>query len=160
MASAAGYAPVVQLLLLDGRADVTSNQQYAIRKASANGHSYVVRNLLMLPQVDATINDNEALRRAGANGHMDVQWLLLSHAPVMAELVRAYCHRALTLHQCAHVHFNDLVVGARMQAKQELRAAGDGAITVGQINAVIERVYQHMAALDRVAPQPQMDLLL
>ena len=57
-----GYAKIVKLLIEAG-ADVTANDNYAIRYASANGHTEVVK-LLIEAGADVTANYNYAIRYA------------------------------------------------------------------------------------------------
>ena len=63
-------------LLIQSGADVTVDDNYAIRYASENGHTEVVK-LLIEAGADVTAYDNYAIRYASANGHTEVVKLLI-----------------------------------------------------------------------------------
>jgi len=76
-ASSRGFTEIVQLLLKDGRADPTDDDNYALYSACKNGHVEVVKALLQDPRVDPSVNNNEAIRWASSKGHTEVVRLLL-----------------------------------------------------------------------------------
>jgi hypothetical protein len=66
------YPTMVELLLLDGRVDPSTENNSALRWASAQGHTSVVKMLLADTRCDATADNNYAIRWACAHGHADV----------------------------------------------------------------------------------------
>jgi ankyrin repeat protein len=77
-----GHADVVSLLLRDGRADPTVDDNWPIRAASKNGHTDVVKVLLRDGRVDPSYNNNWAIYRASLNGNIVIVNLLLKDGRV------------------------------------------------------------------------------
>ena len=73
-----GYAKIVKLLIEAG-ADVTANDNYAIRYASANGHTEVVK-LLIKAGANVTAHNCDAIKSALENGHNEIAKLLIETA--------------------------------------------------------------------------------
>jgi ankyrin repeat protein len=68
-----GHTEIVRLLLEDGRADPSANDNNAIKHACCEGHIEIVRLLLQDPRVNPDVN----YYGATTNGHVDVVRLLL-----------------------------------------------------------------------------------
>ena len=62
-------------MLIEAGADVTADDNSAIRWASRNGHTEVVK-LLIEAGADVTARDNYAIQWASENGHTEVVELL------------------------------------------------------------------------------------
>ena len=75
IASRNGHTEVVKLLI-DNGADVTADNNYAIRNASREGHTEIVK-LLIDAGADVTARDNYAIRYATYNGHLEIVKLLI-----------------------------------------------------------------------------------
>jgi ankyrin repeat protein len=72
-----GHAPVVALLLEDGRANPAANDSESLRSACAHGHAPAVALLLADGRADPAANESAALQHACKHGHADVVLLLL-----------------------------------------------------------------------------------
>jgi uncharacterized protein YnzC (UPF0291/DUF896 family) len=79
-----GDLEIVKLLIENG-ADVTAEDNYAIRRASQNGHLEVVKYLID-NGADVTAEDNYAIRTASQEGHLEtVKYLIENGADVTAK---------------------------------------------------------------------------
>ena len=89
---------LVVRLLVEAGADVTSDNNVALRAASANGHLQVVK-VLLEAGANVTANDNLALRQASQNGRLKVvQVLLAAGADVTADNNFALIHASAEGH--------------------------------------------------------------
>ena len=77
-----GYLDIIELLILDGRADPAALNNAAIQFASEEGYADIVSLLLQDSRVDPTDNDNYAIDGASKNGHIDVVEVLLQDGRV------------------------------------------------------------------------------
>lgn len=72
------YLEIVELLLLDRKANPGFERNYPIINSSANGDLEIVKLLLSDKRVDCTDQDNIAIRYASENGHLEIVKLLLA----------------------------------------------------------------------------------
>ena len=79
LATQHGHTEIVRLLLEDGRADPSANDNNAIKHACCEGHIEIVRLLLQDPRVNPDVNyyGVTTITLAIENGHVDVVRLLL-----------------------------------------------------------------------------------
>ena len=120
-----GDLPIVQLLLESG-ADITTDDNLAIRTASGNGHVEVVK-LLLAAGADVTTDDNLALRAASMTGHVEVVKLLLAAG---ADVPAQY-NTALHL---ASITGRIEVVELLLEAGADVTSGDNFAIRVASIN--------------------------
>jgi ankyrin repeat protein len=81
-----GYYEIVQLLVLDGRAEITSSDNFAIIEACRNNHFKIVKLLLEDKRADPAVQNNYAIYIAIAIGHIDVfslLWMFPGSTPLM-----------------------------------------------------------------------------
>jgi ankyrin repeat protein len=130
-ASRNGHIEVVKLLIGAG-ADVTADDNEAIRFASENGHIEVVK-LLIGAGADVTADDNEAIRFASENGHIEVVKLLIDNgADVTADDNYAIRYASRN----GHIEIVKLLIGAGA----DVTTRGNHAIRFASSNGHIEVV--------------------
>jgi Ankyrin repeats (3 copies) len=77
LASLMGHDKIVEMLLLDKRADPSSYGNFCIDAASTKGHKAVLELLLKDTRVDPSANEHMAIKSAIQNGKTDIVEMLL-----------------------------------------------------------------------------------
>lgn len=72
----AGHTTVVAVLLADGRADPSENDNSALKWSAEEGHTAIVKLLLADPRVDPAADAGYALRKASELAHSDIVQVL------------------------------------------------------------------------------------